>query len=273
MNKEIRDLPLLQKAGVFALACFGLLALSGVWYMYKCFSHQDARTFAVSGKGEVEVTANKATINADFMGEGATPEEAAKKLTDATKKAYDGLSAAGVTEAMIKTQNVSSNPKYEYCYNYPQASYPAWCKNNPSQNRVVGYEATQNFEVKITDNKELVEKVLGLFPTLGARNMNGPMWEVDNKDAIQQAREKAIQEARSKAEGIAKGLGMRLGDVQYYSEDQGGGYPVPMMYGKGGAVMSTRMEIAPQAAMDASIPVSQGTDKVTVNVNITYELK
>jgi uncharacterized protein YggE len=45
-----------------------------------------------------------------------------------------------------------------------------------------------------------------------------------------------------------------------------------MMYGKGSAVMSARVEMAPQAA-DMSVPVSQGTDKVIVNVNITYELQ
>ncbi len=265
MNQE---LSLLQKAGVFALVCAGLLALSGVWYLYKSFSHQDVKTFAVQGKGEVNVQPTKATINADFIGEGATPDEATKKLTEQTAKAFTELEKAGVQKENIKTQNVSSNPKYEYCYNYG-GNLPAWCKNNPSQNRVVGYEATQNFEVKISDNKDLVEKVLGLFPTLGARNMNGPNWEVDNKVATQQARELAVKEAREKAEGIAKSLGMTLGDVQYYFEDQGG-QPYPMMYAKGMG-MSARTEIAP--AMDSSVPVSAGTDKVVVNVNITYELK
>ena len=265
MNQETT---LLQKAGVFALVCVGLLALSGVWYMYKSFSHQDVKTFAVQGKGEVNVQATKATINADFVGEGTTPEEATKKLTEQSEKAFAELEKVGVKKEDIKTKNVSSNPKYEYCYNYG-GNLPTWCKNNPSQNRIVGYEATQNFEVKISDNKELVEKVLGMFPSLGARNMNGPNWEVDNKVAIQQARELAVKEAREKADGIAKSLGMSLGDVQYYSEDQGG-YPVPMLYGKG-AVMSARAEMAP--AMDASVPVSAGTDKVTVNVNITYELR
>jgi uncharacterized protein YggE len=267
MNQETT---ILQKAGVFALFCVGILALSGVWYMYKTFSHQDTRTFTVQGKGEVDVKANKATINADFVGEGKTSEEATQKLKDMSEKVFAELEKAGVKEADIKTQNFSSNPKYEYCYNFTSGSYPAWCKGNPSQNRIIGYESSENFSVSVKDNKEMVEKLLGLFPTLGARNTNGPSWEVDNKGAIQQARELAVKEAREKAEGIASSLGMSLGDVQYYSEDNGG-YPTPIMYGKGG-IMSARAEMAPMAA-DMSVPVSQGTDKVTVNVNITYELK
>lgn len=205
MNQETT---LLQKAGVFALVCVGVLALSGVWYMYKAFSHQDTRTFTVQGKGEEEVTPNKATINADFVGEGKTADEATTKLKEMSEKVFTELEKAGVKEGDIKTQNFSTNPKYEYCYNFTAGNYPVWCKGNPSQNRIVGYEATENFSVTVKDNKEMVEKLLGLFPSLGARNTNGPSWEVDNKDATQKAREKAVKEAREKAEGIAKSLGI-----------------------------------------------------------------
>lgn len=265
MNK---DITLLQKAGVFALVCVGILSLTGVYSLYKSTSNQNMKTFAVQGTGDVEVTPTKATIMADFYGEGQTSEEAKKALTDQTVKVFAELEKLGVKKEKIKTQNVSANPKYEYCYSYPMNSYPAWCKNNPSQNRVVGHEAFQNFTITINDDKEMVEKVLGLFPSLGARNMNGPNWEVDNKQAVQQAREKAVEEARVKAEGIAKSLGMRLGEPVYYSEDQGGGgYPVPMMYN----TMSARSDMKMEAA--GIVPVAQGTDKVTVNVNITYELK
>lgn len=272
MNNQIKqfsEISILQKAGVFTLITIGVLALSAVWFMYKSFAHQDVRTFAVQGKGEVEVQATKATINSDFLGEGKTSEEAITKLSESSTKVFAELDRVGVKKEWIKTQNVSSNPKLEYCYNFSGGNYPAWCKNNPSQSRTVGYEATQNFEIKINDNKELVEKLLGLLPTLGARNMNGPNWEVDNKKAIQEAREKAVTEAKEKAMGIAKSLGMSLGDVQYYSENQGGG-GYPIVYAKGN-MMSARAEMAP--AMDVSVPVSQGTDKVTVNVDITYELR
>jgi uncharacterized protein YggE len=265
------NLTLLQKAGVFALVCAGVLALSGVWYILKSGADQDKKTFAVQGKGEVDVIANKATINTSFVGEGKTPEEASQKLTDQANKAFAELEKVGAKKETIKTKDFSSNPKYEYCYSFAAGQYPDWCKNNPNQNRIVGYEATENLEVKISDDKALVEKVLGMFATLGARNVNGPNWEVDNDAAIAAARELAVKEARTKAESIAKSLGMRLGKVQYYSEDQVGA-PMPVYFGKGGAIMSARAEMAP-AAMDMAIPVSQGTDKAVVNVNITYELQ
>jgi uncharacterized protein YggE len=273
MNQEIKNLPILHKAGVFALVCVGILCLMGAYYLRESYIHQNARNFSVSGKGEVDVHATKATISADFVGEGATSDEATTKLSELSKKTFDGLAQAEVSKDDIKTQSVSVNPKYEWCYSYPSGSYPIWCKGNPNQNRITGYEATQNFTVTIKDDKSKVEKILGLFPTLGARNVNGPNWEVDNKAAINEARTKAVADAKAKAQAIADSLGMSLGDVTYYSEDQGGGYPTPIFYSKAGNMTSARAEMAPMAAMDASIPVSEGTDKVTVNVSVTYELR
>jgi uncharacterized protein YggE len=268
-TKEFTQLPMLQKAGVFTLVTIGILALSAVWFMYKGFSQTNIKTFAVQGKGEVSVVATKATINSDFVGEAKTSEEAIKILSESSTKVFAALADAGVKKEDIKTASVSTNPKYDYCYNYTKVTMPGYCTTNPNDPKIVGYTASQNFEIKINDNKDLVEKLLGLLPTIGARNMNGPNWEVDNKVAVQQAREAAVNEARAKAEGIAKSLGMSLGDVTYYTENQGGG-GYPIMYAK---TMSARAEMAPMAAMDVSVPVSQGTDKVTVNVDITYELR
>ncbi len=274
MNNS-NNITILQKAGVFALATLGILALAATWFMYKTFSHQDTRTFTVQGKGEVEVKATKATVSAEIFAESKDTKDggdAALKLTETSTKIFAELEKAGVKKEDIKTQNVSTNPKYDYCYNYVNNRYalPEYCKKDPNDQKVIGYTSTQSITVKITDNKSLVEKVLGLLPQLGARNTNGPAWEVDNKKAVQEAREKAVAEAKEKATSIAKSLGMSLGEVQYYAENQGGGGgPMPFMM-KG--LTSARAEMAP-ALMDISVPVSEGTDKVTVNVDITYELR
>jgi uncharacterized protein len=264
---------LLQKAGIFTLLTFGVLALATVWFMYKNSSKLNYRTFNVQGKGEVEVKATKATISADIVGESKSVKdggEAVKNLSEISTKVFAELAKAGVKIEDIKTQNVSTNPKYDYCYNYTNTkiAIPDYCRTNPNEQKIIGYTSTQNLTVTVKDNKALVEKLLGLLPELGAKNTNGPAWEVDNKVAVQEAREKAVKEAREKAEGIAKSLGMSLGDIQSYIENQGGGnYPQPYMM----KTMSARAEMDQVA--NVSVPVSEGTDKVTVNVDITYELK
>jgi uncharacterized protein YggE len=146
----------------------------------------DCKSFSILGKGEVEVKATKATISADMVADSKETKdggESVKMLTEMTTKVFAELEKLGVKKDDIKTQNVSTNPKYDYCYNYVNQRYnlPEYCKNNPNDPKIIGYTSTQSITVKIDDNKELVEKVLGLLPTLGIRNMNGPMWEVDNK--------------------------------------------------------------------------------------------
>ncbi len=275
MNNQntITEINIVQKAGVFALACVGILALAAVWFMYKTFSHQDVKTFTVQGKGEVEVKATKATIVANFMTETKDVKNAkvaVDEMSVLSKKVFAELESAGVKEEDIKTGQFSQSEKYDYCYNYTnqRIALPEYCKQNPNEPKIIGYNVTQNFTVTVNDNKELVEKLLGLLPSMGSKNLQGPNWEVDNKKAIQEARVLAVKEAKEKAQGIAAAIGKSLGDVQYYSENQGGGGN-PIFYGKD-MVMSARAEMAPMAV---SVPVSEGTDKVVVNVDITYELE
>jgi uncharacterized protein len=262
----------IYKAGVFALVAIGLLALGGLYAIMTMRADNNKRTFNVQGKGEVEVRANKATISADFVSESKSTKdggEAITALTETTKKVFAELEKAGVKAQNIKTQNVNTNPKYDYCYSYVNQRYalPDYCKTNPNDQKIIGYTATQNLSVKIEDNKALVEKILGLLPALGARNMNGPNWEVDNKEATKEARMKATAEAKEKAESIAQSLGKKLGDVVYYNEQNVGGGPMPM-YAREGMMKSM---IAGDSAV--SVPVSEGTDKVSITVDITYELK
>ncbi len=266
------DISILHKAGVFALVCAGVLALAGVWFMYKSFSHQDTKSFTVQGKGEVEVKATKATIVANFMTETKDPKNAKLAIDEMSvlaKKVYAELESIGVDKDDIKTGQFSQSEKYDYCYNYTnqRIALPEYCKTNPNEPKIIGYNVTQNFTITVNDDRELVEKLLGLLPSLGSKNLQGPNWEVDNKKAIQQARELAVKEAKEKAEGIASAIGMRLGEVQYYSENQGGGMP-PAPYARD-MMMSAKGE----SANFVSVPVSEGTDKVVVNVDITYELK
>jgi uncharacterized protein YggE len=169
------NISILQKAGVFALVCAGILALSGVWFMFKSFSQQDTKTFTVQGKGEVEVKATKATISAELVADSKDVKdggESVKMMTDMTKNVFAELEKLGVKADDIKTQNVSTNPKYDYCYNYVNQRYnlPDYCKNNPNDPKIIGFTSTQSITVKIEDNKELVEKVLGLLPVLDLLN-------------------------------------------------------------------------------------------------------
>ncbi len=80
-----------------------------------------------------------------------------------------------------------------------------------------------------------------------------------------QARAKAIVNAREKAEVLAKQLGVNLGNVVSFSENSGG---YPMMYA------AKAMDMAVGASMPERAPeLPKGENKITSNVTITYEIR
>lgn len=264
----------LYKSGVFALASIGLLAIAAIFFMMKVNSDSNSKTFNVHGEGEVKVVANKASISATFYSEGKDQKSTTDALAAQSEKmfsALDGLMAFKVERKDVKTESVNLQPKYEACdVNYMSARPTPPCASNP---KIIGYTATQYVMISLEKGVDGVEvadkagKITAVLADLGARDVNGPNWEVDNKSAIAEARELATADAREKAKSIAKSLGMRLGDVVYYNENTGGGQPMPYM-----AKAMTVDAVAGGNAAEA-VQVSAGEDTVTVSVDITYELK
>ena len=101
--------------------------------------------------------------------------------------------------------------------------------------------------------------------TSGVSNLSGPNFTIDNQDSLQmQARKKAIDDAKTKAQSLARDLGVSLGKISSFS-DSNGGYP--MMYA---AKDSMSAGVAPTTA-PAVIPKGQNT--ISSDVTITYEIK
>jgi len=183
-------------------------------------------------------------------------EQATKKINDTLKAVREG----GVEDKDIQTQSYSINPHYEY-----QGSACTAYSCLPSKSILTGYDVSQSIMVKVRDLK----KAGVLFTTIGSSgvdNINSLSFSVDKPEAIKaEARDKAIEDAKTKAKILSKQLGVSLVGVVSFSENNGG-YPRPV-YGMGGMdVVSAKVSsVAPE------IPV--GEDKVTSNVTITYEIK
>ena len=110
-----------------------------------------------------------------------------------------------------------------------------------------------------------IGKILGLVPSLGVNQIGGLTFDVDNPDTyLNQAREQAFEKALEKAKSMARQNRAKIKRVVTFS-DSPSYYPRPMYfateaaYGKGGA------DMAPQ--------VEPGSQEVSVNVNVTYEIR
>jgi uncharacterized protein YggE len=230
-----------------------------------------ANTISVSGHGEFFAAPDIATFNYSIVSDKPT---VAAAQADATAKANDTtayLKSAGIDAKDIQTSGYSVYPQYEYqnatCPAVApapngSASSPVYCP--PGKQVLTGYEARQTTTVKVRDLAKAGDLLAGVG-SKGATEVSGLQFTFDDPNAPQnQARDKAIADARSKAEVLAKELGVSLVRVTSFSENSGGNYPRPYALDAQAAGSATK----------ASAPeISPGQNQVTDDVNVTYEIR
>jgi len=213
-------------------------------------------TITFSGKGEVVVKPDIATVSFGVTAENLNVGKAQTEATTKMNNIIDLLKTKGIAEKDIKLTNYNIYPRYDYL----QAQiYPYTGKQT-----LAAYVVSQTVEVKIRDISKAGEILSGVGE-FGVTDVSGLTFTVDNEDVVKdQARDLAITDAKNQAKTLAKSLGVRLVKITNFSE--GGNYPVyyemnkSMALGMGGA--------------DAAVPqVPMGENKITSNVSITYEIK
>lgn len=268
-DRRLRISPpdLIVKVGAAALGMLALFLLISSLKALKEFRYVGSgvtasNTISVSGMGEVFAVPDMATFSVTVREEAkdvSTAQDAATKKSNAI---FDYLKGAGVEEKDIKTTNYSVNPKYEYSQGVcTQYSCP------PSKQALVGFEVYQTFEVKVKDPKKAGELLSGVG-SKGASEVSGLSFTIEDEDQLKSdAREEAIEDAEAKAEELADQLGVKIVRVVGFNENEGG---YPIYYAKSMAMADGRGG-ASEAAPAPALPT--GENKITSNVNITYEIR
>ena len=179
----------------------------------------------------------------------AAIENVRKNMT----KVLEAVKKAGVEDKDITTESFWLSPVYDY-------------SNGTQIPR--GYEANQSLRVKVRD-LDKVGDVLTAATDAGANQAGSISFDIDDPDAlVAEARAKAIEKAKAKADVLAASLGLHVSKITGFSE--GGGYaPVPMMmksmdaYGVGGGAMAVR----------ESVPMPVGEQDISSTVTLMYELR
>ena len=208
------------------------------------------RTINAYGTGEVYIVPDIAYV---YVGVRADADEVSAALNTSniqTGKVANAVKALGVDVKDIQTTNFNVYPMTDY-----------------------GPDGTISRKYYVVDNTIYITvRDLSKLGTLldsvvrsGANTINGISFDVSNKDqALTQARDMAIAQAKSEAEGIAAAAGVKLGDLQNINVSTSGG-TIPIYDGKGGG------GAAPMAS--SQVPVSAGQLMITASANLTYELK
>lgn len=222
--------------------------------------NQPANTISVEGSGEVTAISDIATIGLNISKEGKTSKEAQDLLNEQVAKTLEYLKSKNIEEKDIKSEYGGLSPKYSYesqvCYTY----------NCPSKDpKIVGYTATQSINIKVREVDTANDIRTGLTG-LGLTDISGPTFGMDDEEVYKdQARSEAIKEAREKAQVLAKELGVRLGKVVSFYENNGTNYP---MYDAKMMTAGAEMLSSKQAPV-----LPKGENKIISNITVIYEIK
>jgi uncharacterized protein YggE len=201
----------------------------------------------VVATGEVSRVPDIARINAGVVTLASTATAAIAQNAERMARVVAALRRAGVAERDIQTSSINLNPEYRYQENQPPI--------------LTGYRAGNEVTVKFRDIKE-TGAILDALVAQGANQINGPMLSIDKPEqALDEARQKALTNARARAETYAQALGKRVKRILSISESgsMAPPYPVPVM----------RME----AAQDASTKIVPGEQALSITLSVSFELE
>ena len=126
------------------------------------------------------------------------------------------------------------------------------------ERKLVGYEVSQTLEVKIRELDKTAD-ILQSGADAGSNQVGNLQFTIENSDELKaQAREVAIDEAKEKADVLAKQLDVRLAGVTSFSESRVGG----VYY----------MDAKAESGM-GGVQIETGENKIEVSVSVTYKIK
>ncbi len=214
-------------------------------------------TITVSDSGVIYAKPDLGLITVAVVTEARIVTEAMTENTKRMNTIISGLKEQGVEEKDLQTISFNIQPRYEW----REASHL-----HPQGQRVlVGYEVIQNLQVKIR-NLEKIGSLIQIATDGGANQISDLQLTIDNPDALRaKAREKAINEAKNKAEELAKQLGVRLVRISSFSESG-----VTPFY-----VQDSRKEAAPMVEIMGGevVQIEGGENRIEVTVHLTYQIR
>jgi uncharacterized protein len=266
MLQRLARLSSLSLLAVSACVSFSACAPHGARARTIVTSNGPTRGVTVTGTGKATGKPDVARTTIGVETRAATAEEATADVNARMARVIVALKQAGIAEADLRTNNVSlnfeRNPEPPRPLEQPAAvtkGAAAAPQAVPAPAAPAGfYTATNNVEVTIRDLNR-AGQVLSAATTAGANQMYGIRFELDDpKPLLADARQKAVADARARAEKLAQLAGVRLGPAVSITELDGGsgGGPVPMF--------AMRAEMA--------APVERGELTVNSSVQIVYEL-
>jgi uncharacterized protein YggE len=176
-------------------------------------------TITVTGTATVTMPPDEAQVTGSVQTQAGTAAAAADENNRILQAVVEAVQALGIPSDQIVTSGSNVGPQYSYTQ--PQQGQPS---QPPT---IADYQATSGVTVT-TMNLKQASDILQAMATAGATNLSGPTYKLQHPEVLDvQAEGQASADARQKAEAIAAGLGVRLGDVLTVTEGYGTPAAIP----------------------------------------------
>ena len=205
----------------------------------------------VSGTGKVAVTPDIVTLRLGVAAQAETVAQAQSQAAEAMNAVMAALTDSGVDDKDIQTQYFSIS------------QVTRWDRETEEE-IVVGYRVTNMVTAKIRE----IDKAGPIIDAVAAAGgdftrINSIDFSVDDPTAYyEEARQKAMADARAKAEQLAELAGVKLGKPTYISE----GAVVPPIYPRG---------VYEEAGIPAPVPptpISPGEIELSLTLQVAYAI-
>ena len=204
-----------------------------------------ARSLTVVGTGSASAAPDLATAQIGVDTQGNSPQAATRQNDKRLETVIEALKAAGVAAEDIQDShyNLYAEQRYDPATNEPTGEFT--------------YRVSKGITVKVRDLTQ-VAAVLAAAVEGGANSISGVSFSIADTTALEAtAREKAVTDAKARAESLAQLSGVELGEVVAVSEVLGGPGAVFSeavgLGGGGGSVQPGQLEVRLQVQVSFAI--------------------
>ncbi len=204
------------------------------------------RTITVTGHGDAQGTPDSAHISAGVQTQAKTAAQALAQNAAAMNNVFAALKRLGIPEKDIQTSDFSVSPQYTQ-YSSTEAQ------------KIVGYQVSNQVNLTL-DNVSKVGPAIDALVAAGANQMNGISFAIHDPDPLlAEARTDAVNDAVARAQVLTKAAHVTLGPILSIQESNISP-PRPVF-----AMM--------KAAAPAPTPIAAGSQTVSADVSITWEIQ
>jgi uncharacterized protein len=202
----------------------------------------------VSGEGKVKVTPDEAIVTVGVTNVGADANTVKKDNDKSVEAIIKYLKSINMPAKDYQTRNVYLHRNYDY------------------NKKKYTFTANQTIVIHLKDLSKYDAMMMGLVDA-GANDIQGVEFRTSKLEQYEsEARTKAVQQARAKANDYAAALGQKAGKALVVSDNSQTYYPV----------MRNQMAMMKMESMDAGMPretLAVGEIEVTANVTISFALE